>query len=236
MRHLKFATSGASLAVASAAALIALAVACAAALATASTTLAAACVLYFKAARAAHQPCELHQRQVPLGAGTVESIASSPNYDLEAFSHNLAHGSFMLLAFRPKAMTNCANQRDRKCRHRRIKKKRRYERLATTSQYPGGNFSDTSIFKFRRTKGSLGHAFTVRIHTGNQNQTSFYSSVPHEISILVEFILRHLRDLLTDVLPQPNSLPDNAFHTIFHFCHFQLPLILHLSSHFTKSD
>ncbi|KAF1856259.1 hypothetical protein Lal_00048563 [Lupinus albus] len=31
------------------------------------------------------------------------------------------------------------------------------------ASYPCGNFSDTSSFKFRRTKGSIGHAFTVRI-------------------------------------------------------------------------
>ncbi|KAL0446623.1 UNVERIFIED_CONTAM: hypothetical protein Slati_1790200 [Sesamum latifolium] len=68
------------------------------------------------------------------------------------------------------------------------------------ASYPCGNFSDTS-FKFRRSKGSLGHAFTVRIRTGNQNQTSFYPSVPHEISVLVELILGHLRYLLTDVRP-----------------------------------
>ncbi|KAI3671062.1 hypothetical protein L2E82_53599 [Cichorium intybus] len=80
-------------------------------------------------------------------------VASSPDSDLEAFSHNPAH----------------------------------------------------------RSKGSLGHAFTVRIRTGNQNQTSFYPSVPHEISVLVELILGHLRYLLTDVPPQPNSPPDNVF-------------------------
>ncbi|KAL2237609.1 UNVERIFIED_CONTAM: Protein TAR1 [Sesamum indicum] len=79
------------------------------------------------------------------------------------------------------------------------------------ASYPCGNFSDTSSFKFRRSKGSLGHAFTVRIRTGNQNQTSFYPSVPHEISVLVELILGHLRYLLTDVPPQPNSPPDNVF-------------------------
>ncbi|XLR10478.1 hypothetical protein S83_038416 [Arachis hypogaea] len=79
------------------------------------------------------------------------------------------------------------------------------------ASYPFGNFSDTSSFKFRRSKGSLGHAFTVRIRTGNQNQTSFYPSVPHEISVLVELILGHLRYLLTDVPPQPNSPPDNVF-------------------------
>ncbi|PHT25746.1 Regulator of rDNA transcription protein 15 [Capsicum baccatum] len=79
------------------------------------------------------------------------------------------------------------------------------------ASYPCGNFSDTSSFEFRRSKGSLGHAFTVRIRTGNQNQKSFYPSVPHEISVLVELILGHLRYLLTDVPPQPNSPPDNVF-------------------------
>ena len=37
---------------------------------------------------------------------------------------------------------------DRKSRHRRIKKQRRYERLAATqASYPCGNFSDTSKIK-----------------------------------------------------------------------------------------
>ncbi|KAK8670365.1 hypothetical protein V6N13_036983 [Hibiscus sabdariffa] len=53
------------------------------------------------------------------------------------------------------------------------------------ASYPCGNFSDTSSFKFRRSKGSIDHAFTVRI--------------------------RHQRYLLTDVPPQPNSPPDNVF-------------------------
>ncbi|KAK8525277.1 hypothetical protein V6N13_089075 [Hibiscus sabdariffa] len=140
---------------------------------------------------------------------TGACVASSPDSDLEAFSHNPAHGSFAPLAFQPSAMTNCANQR--KSRHRRIKKQRRYERWLPQASYPCGNFSDTSSFKFRRSKGSIGHAFTVRIRTGNQNQTSFYPFVPHEISVLVELILGHLRYLLTDVPPQPNSPPDNVF-------------------------
>ncbi|KAK8590571.1 hypothetical protein V6N13_057464 [Hibiscus sabdariffa] len=63
---------------------------------------------------------------------TGACVASSPDSDLEAFSHNPTHGSFAPLAFQPSAMTNCANQR--KSRHRRIKKQRRYERLAATSQ------------------------------------------------------------------------------------------------------
>eukprot|EP00955_Chlamydomonas_euryale_P033567 347949-Chlamydomonas_euryale.AAC.1 len=40
---------------------------------------------------------------------------------------------------------------------------------------------------------------------------SFYPFVLHEISVLVELILGHLRYLLTDVPPQPNSPPDNVF-------------------------
>ncbi|PHT29167.1 Regulator of rDNA transcription protein 15 [Capsicum baccatum] len=59
-------------------------------------------------------------------------------------------------------------------------------------------------------KGSLGHTFMVLIRTGSQNKTSFYPSVPHEISILLELILGHLRYLLTDVQPRPNSSPDNV--------------------------
>ncbi|PHT26235.1 Regulator of rDNA transcription protein 15 [Capsicum baccatum] len=79
------------------------------------------------------------------------------------------------------------------------------------ASYPCDNFSDTSSFQFRRSKGSLGHAFTIRIRTGNQNQKSFYPSVPHEISVVVELILGHLCYLLTDVPPHPNSPPDNVF-------------------------
>ena len=77
------------------------------------------------------------------------------------------------------------------------------------ASYPCGNFSDTSSLKFKNSKGSVGHAFTVCIRTENQNQMSFYPFVPHEISVLVELILGHLRYLLTDVPPQPNS-PSNS--------------------------
>jgi hypothetical protein len=78
------------------------------------------------------------------------------------------------------------------------------------ASYPCGNFSDTSSLKFLETKGSIGHAFTVCIHTENQNQMSFYPFVLHEISVLIELILGHLRYLLTDVPPQPNSPPDRV--------------------------
>ena len=79
------------------------------------------------------------------------------------------------------------------------------------ASYPCGNFSDTSSLKFLKTKGSIGHAFTVCIRTENQNQMSFYPFVPHEISVLIELILGHLRYLLIDVPPQPNSPPDCVF-------------------------
>ena len=80
------------------------------------------------------------------------------------------------------------------------------------ASYPCGNFSDTSSLKFKKTKGSIGHAFTVCIHTENQNQVSFYPFVLHEISVLIELTLGHLCYLLTDVPPQPNSPPDVVFH------------------------
>ncbi|XLR31559.1 hypothetical protein S83_059459 [Arachis hypogaea] len=117
-------------------------------------------------------------------------VASSPDSDLEAFSHNPTHGRADIEGSKSNVAMNA---------------------WLPQASYPCGNFSDTSSFKFRRSKGSLGHAFTVRIRTGNQNQTSFYPSVPHEISVLVELILGHLRYLLTDVPPQPNSPPDNVF-------------------------
>ena len=52
----------------------------------------------------------------------------------------------------------------------------------------------------------------VCIHTENQNQGDFYPFVLHEISVLDESPLGHLRYLLTDVPPQPNSPPDNVFN------------------------
>ena len=74
-----------------------------------------------------------------------------------------------------------------------------------------GNFSDTSSLKLRGAKGSIGHDFSVCIHTENQNQVSFYPFVLHEISVLIELTLGHLRYYLTDVPPQPNSPPDYVF-------------------------
>ena len=134
------------------------------------------------------------------------------------------------------------------------------------ASYPCGNFSDTSSLKFQKTKGSIGHAFTVCIRTENQNQVSFYPFVLHEISVLIELTLGHLCYRLTDVPPQPNSPPDVVSRVnrrtkrlqarirrlsdwfllngiskttlrVVVFHRWQsLPLILHLISHFTTSD
>ena len=133
------------------------------------------------------------------------------------------------------------------------------------ASYPCGNFSDTSSLKFKRTKGSIGHAFTVCIRTENQNQVSFYPFVLHEISVLIELTLGHLCYRLTDVPPQPNSPPDDVSRVdrlrlrlepsaregdralrhgiskttlrvvVFHRRQ-SLPPMLHLISHFTTSD
>ena len=53
----------------------------------------------------------------------------------------------------------------------------------------------------------------VCIHTENQNQESFSPFSLHEISVLIELSVGHLRYGLTDVPPQPNSPPDHVFRT-----------------------
>ena len=78
------------------------------------------------------------------------------------------------------------------------------------ASYPCGNFSDTSSFIYRKTKGSLGHAFTAGIHTENTSQISICPYAPREISVLTELILGHLGYCLQDVPPQPNSPPDSV--------------------------
>src|SRR5689334_19210550 len=80
------------------------------------------------------------------------------------------------------------------------------------ASYPCGNYSDTSSLKFEGTKRSIGYTFMVCIHTENHNQLYFYPFVLLEISVLNESPLGHLRYLLTDVPPQPNSPPDNVFN------------------------
>ena len=49
------------------------------------------------------------------------------------------------------------------------------------------------------------------IRTENQNQVSFSPFGLQEISVLFELTVGHLRYLITDVPPQPNSPPDHVF-------------------------
>ena len=44
-----------------------------------------------------------------------------------------------------------------------------------------------------KSKGSIGHAFTVCIRTENQNQVSFCPFAPREVSVLAELTLRHIK-------------------------------------------
>jgi hypothetical protein len=58
-----------------------------------------------------HGPLGRERPNVGWGGRRAEAPVASLDSDLEAFSHNPAHGSFTPLAFQPSAMTNCVNQR-----------------------------------------------------------------------------------------------------------------------------
>ncbi|KAK8533429.1 hypothetical protein V6N13_122853 [Hibiscus sabdariffa] len=80
------------------------------------------------------------------------------------------------------------------------------------ASYPCGNFSDTSSFKFRRSKGSIGHAFTRFVFVLEIRIKRAFTLLFHmRFLFSLSLILGHLRYLLTDVPPQPNSPPDNVF-------------------------
>ncbi len=83
------------------------------------------------------------------------------------------------------------------------------------ASYPCGNFSDTSCKISFWTKGSIGHAFTICIHTENQNKFSFSPFGLQEISVLFELNLGHPRYLFVDVPPQPNSPPNRFYKSSF---------------------
>ena len=60
------------------------------------------------------------------------------------------------------------------------------------TSYPCGNFYDTSSLKVLKTKGSIGHAFTVYIRTENQNQRSFFPFGLQDIFVLFDDTALHL--------------------------------------------
>jgi len=73
------------------------------------------------------------------------------------------------------------------------------------ASYPCGNFSDTSWRTYPTQKGSLGQYFYIDSVTGGTVKWSISPYFPHEVSVLIELHLGHLRYILTDVPPQPNS-------------------------------
>jgi hypothetical protein len=82
------------------------------------------------------------------------------------------------------------------------------------ASYPCGNFSDTSSWVRPNAKGSIGHAFAVLNFAETQNETNFSPFGQCEISVLVESVFGHLRCILTDVPPQPNSLSEAVLVSI----------------------
>src|SRR4029434_8378835 len=75
------------------------------------------------------------------------------------------------------------------------------------ASYPCGNYSDTSSLDPKKPEGLCGPAFTVHIHTDNQDQARFFISIPGEVPVLPELALAHLCDSLTSVPPKSNSPP-----------------------------
>jgi len=84
------------------------------------------------------------------------------------------------------------------------------------ASYPCGNFSDTSSLKLLETKESIGHAFTVCIHTENQNQAGQLGHICHA---------QYSNSIVHCSHPQHNSLkmqinmhytPSTTHHTAFH--------------------
>lgn len=73
------------------------------------------------------------------------------------------------------------------------------------ASYPCGNFSDTSCPTTWGQKGSLGLPFGPGPSTGGTSECSISPYFPREVSVLTELHLGHLRYVLTDVPPQPNS-------------------------------
>ena len=61
------------------------------------------------------------------------------------------------------------------------------------ASYPYGNFSDTSTCDIRKRKGSIGQHFCARTRTESLRQASFSPFSLHEISVLIERALGHLR-------------------------------------------
>ena len=81
--------------------------------------------------------------------------------------------------------------------------------------YPCGKFSDTSQSNLRFLKGSIGLAFAIVTNYRGHDKTIFSPFSLRQISDLTETIIGHLWWILTDVPPQPNSLPMNVLASLW---------------------
>ncbi|PHT26906.1 hypothetical protein CQW23_33481 [Capsicum baccatum] len=110
--------------------------------------------LYFKAATATLPPRRLSQRNVPLGA---EAPTGKTNLSHDGL--NPAHIPYWWVN-NPTLGEFCFTMIGR-ADIEGSKSNVAMNAWLPQASYPCGNFSDTSSFKFRRSKGSLGHAFTM---------------------------------------------------------------------------
>ncbi|PHT25288.1 hypothetical protein CQW23_35080 [Capsicum baccatum] len=120
--------------------------------------------LYFKAAAATLPPRRLSQRHVPLGAEapTAEKGRGSCLEGKTNLSHdglNPAHVPYWWVN-NPTLGEFCFTMIGR-ADIEGSKSNVAMNAWLPQASYPCGNFSDTSSFEFRRSKGSLGHAFTM---------------------------------------------------------------------------
>ncbi|PHT27351.1 hypothetical protein CQW23_33051 [Capsicum baccatum] len=109
--------------------------------------------LYFKVAAATLPPRRLRQRHVPLlrvGKRTAGAcIASSPDSDLEAFSHNQAHAHVPYWWVNNPTLGEFCFTMIGRADIEGSKSNVAMNAWLPQASYPCGNFSDTSIFKFR---------------------------------------------------------------------------------------
>ncbi|PHT26710.1 hypothetical protein CQW23_33686 [Capsicum baccatum] len=131
--------------------------------------------LYFKAAAATLPPRRLSQRHVPLGAEAPNAGRQAdggrmhrfePGFYLRGGKTNLSHDG-LNPAHVPYWWVNnptlgefCFTMIGR-ADIEGSKSNVAMNAWLPQASYPCGNFSDTSSFEFRRSKGSLGHAFTM---------------------------------------------------------------------------
>ncbi|PHT26351.1 hypothetical protein CQW23_34040 [Capsicum baccatum] len=92
---------------------------------------------------------------------TSTCVACSPDSDLEAFSHNPAYAHVPYWWVNNPTLGEFCFTMIGRADIEGSKSNVAMNAWLPQASYPCGNFSDTSSFEFRRSKGSLGHAFTM---------------------------------------------------------------------------